>query len=372
MEKSIAGLYRAAAGVEPWSRALQRVTNCYGGLGTQFICISNVTGALTFSLTCESLPPEAELEYIRQYHALDPRIPLLLAASPGEWIFCQDEFPDSIADESPYYRDLLIPYGGRYSATMKVAENADETVLIGLHTLREHGPFDETQRAYVKGIGFHLREAFQLFKKVRELATGSVAGANLIRRMRKPVFILSVDRQVCAMNDAAKALVDRIDAPLHIHSRRIHAADAETERTLSAESLRIASGLAPVKRDQFISLPNRWPENWLALSMGYLAPEETMQAFGDIGQFLLTVHPTAAAGFPDPAIWQSAFGLTPAEARVAGLIHAGQDVNQAALKLGVATSTVRSQLKSVYAKTATSKQSVLVGLLASLTGDYLV
>jgi len=46
---AIAGLYRAAAGSAPWSMALQRVTDGYGGLGTQFICIDKVNSALTFS-----------------------------------------------------------------------------------------------------------------------------------------------------------------------------------------------------------------------------------------------------------------------------------------------------------------------------------
>ena len=370
MEKSIAGLYRAAAGVEPWSKALHRVTNRYRGLGTQFICINKGTGALTFSLTCESIPPEVELEYVRQYHALDARLPLLLASSKGEWIFCQDELPEDVAEESPHYRDLQIPYGARYSAMMKVAENADETVLIVLLSHHGQGPFDEAQRAYIKSIGFHLREAFQIFRSVREHAKEWLVSAGLIQRIRKPVFIFSVDRHVSAMNDAATALVNLGDGPLRVHSNRIHAADAETEQALTVESLRIAKGLAPAKCDQFIPLPQQWRGDWLALSMGFLPPAETTKSFGDIGHLLLTVHPRAAPGSADPVIWRRAFGLTPAEARVAGMIHSGRDVKQAALKLGVAQSTVKSQLKSVYAKTATSRQSELVGLLAGLRGDY--
>ena len=170
------------------------------------------------------------------------------------------------------------------------------------------------------------------------------------------------------MNDAATALVNRHDGPLRVYSNRLHATDAETEQALTVEALRIAKGLAPANRDLFISLHQKWRGDWLALSMAYLAPAETMQAFGDIGRFLLTVHPRDARDFPDPAIWQSAFGLTLAEARVAGMIHRGYDLMQAASNLGVAPSTVKSQLKTVYAKTATSKQSELVRLLAGLTG----
>lgn len=44
-----AGLYRAAWGEEPWNIALQRVTEGFSGIGAQFVCVDNGTGALTFS-----------------------------------------------------------------------------------------------------------------------------------------------------------------------------------------------------------------------------------------------------------------------------------------------------------------------------------
>src|SRR5437870_581944 len=94
---AIAGLYRAATGEEPWTRALQRVTEGFAGLGSQFICLDNRAGGLSFSQTCESIPVEAELEYVQRYHAVDPRIPHLLATPPGSWLYCQDLFDDEVA-----------------------------------------------------------------------------------------------------------------------------------------------------------------------------------------------------------------------------------------------------------------------------------
>lgn len=59
------------------------------------------------------------------------------------------------------------------------------------------------------------------------------------------------------------------------------------------------------------------------------------------------------------------FDLSPAEARLAQLLADGLSIEEAALQLGVARNTVRSQLQSVFAKTGTNRQGDLVRLLLS-------
>jgi DNA-binding CsgD family transcriptional regulator len=61
-----------------------------------------------------------------------------------------------------------------------------------------------------------------------------------------------------------------------------------------------------------------------------------------------------------------AFGLTAAEARAAGLIAQGLSPEQAAQQLNIAVETARSQLKAVFSKTGTHRQSELAALLARL------
>jgi DNA-binding CsgD family transcriptional regulator len=60
------------------------------------------------------------------------------------------------------------------------------------------------------------------------------------------------------------------------------------------------------------------------------------------------------------------FGLTSAEAKLASIIAEGVNPEQAAEELGISRETARNQLKAVFAKTATHRQSELVALLARL------
>lgn len=57
------------------------------------------------------------------------------------------------------------------------------------------------------------------------------------------------------------------------------------------------------------------------------------------------------------------FGLTPAEARVVVELVAGKGLQEMATEFDLSINTVRNQLKQVYRKTATSRQSELVSLI---------
>jgi DNA-binding CsgD family transcriptional regulator len=69
---------------------------------------------------------------------------------------------------------------------------------------------------------------------------------------------------------------------------------------------------------------------------------------------------------PSHALLQQVFGLTRGEARLTNQLLCGQSLQDIALATGVSVSTVRSQTKSVLAKTHTRRQAQLVGLLTKL------
>jgi DNA-binding CsgD family transcriptional regulator len=69
----------------------------------------------------------------------------------------------------------------------------------------------------------------------------------------------------------------------------------------------------------------------------------------------------------NPAVLQSVFDLTPAEASLAVKIGRGETPATIARGNGVTIATVRSQLAAVFAKTNTQRQAELVALLARVS-----
>jgi DNA-binding CsgD family transcriptional regulator len=81
---------------------------------------------------------------------------------------------------------------------------------------------------------------------------------------------------------------------------------------------------------------------------------------------LLTLSSLEPRPWSNVAALTGAFGLTPAEARVASLIADGISPEQAAETLGISPITARNQLKAIFGKTDTHRQSELVALLSLL------
>jgi len=82
---------------------------------------------------------------------------------------------------------------------------------------------------------------------------------------------------------------------------------------------------------------------------------------------LLLLSDLEGRSVADPNLISKVFALTPAEAKLTALIATGMSPREAADELNITLETVRTQLKSVFAKTDTHRQSEIVALLARLS-----
>ena len=85
----------------------------------------------------------------------------------------------------------------------------------------------------------------------------------------------------------------------------------------------------------------------------------------DAAVLLFIVDPANRAGIPLAWI-VDAYGLTPAEARVALAASSGLTIPETAHRLGLSPNTVKTHLRKVFAKTGTSRQIELARLMASI------
>jgi DNA-binding CsgD family transcriptional regulator len=97
-----------------------------------------------------------------------------------------------------------------------------------------------------------------------------------------------------------------------------------------------------------------------------IRPQATLGVFGDQPLAMVLFHEAGARVDIDPFVVAATFGLTPAEARVGVELTRGLSPEEIAQTHGVAISTVRSQLRSLFQKTRTTRQTELVSTIASL------
>ena len=85
---------------------------------------------------------------------------------------------------------------------------------------------------------------------------------------------------------------------------------------------------------------------------------------------ILLVTPVVKDRLPSADLLHGLFDLTPAEAGLSRALLGGESLGQIAKARGVSIETTRSQLKSVFSKTATKRQSTLIALLSGLSPPF--
>ena len=111
------------------------------------------------------------------------------------------------------------------------------------------------------------------------------------------------------------------------------------------------------------SFPSKGAANDPAVVHLIPATGEARDVFGG-GFGVLVVTPVVHPSAPDAALIQGLFDLTPAEARVARAIAQRKTTEGIAEEFGVSRETIRTQVKSVLAKTGCAPQLDLAVMLA--------
>jgi DNA-binding CsgD family transcriptional regulator len=190
-------------------------------------------------------------------------------------------------------------------------------------------------------------------------ASGSVTSAiSALNTMRLPAITLDRGGFVVSVNTAANAI---FDSDVKMKDKRLFVRNLEA-RTLLRASLDkltsparskslIAEPIVVQRRDKLPVIIRVWPFEGLTHS-----PEQDVHT-------LVTLNALEPIPGPSAAILAKTFQLTTREAKLARVMASGVPLQIAARELEISWETARTQLKSVFAKTYTHRQSELVALL---------
>jgi len=347
----------AALNPAEWAEALEGVCRAVKSTGAILLQPTVPTGGMPRTASVE----EMFIQFDREgWHARDIRalkaIPRHLA---GESVLIEEDIltPEEIR-RSPMHNEVVFPNGLRWwaAATFRVGP-----ALWGLtlHRTPQEGPFGDAIKQTLAQLGAGLGEAATLSRLIGHSAlTGATSALNQIGQ---PALAISAAGLVLDANAAAERLLDR---DVSLLNRRLRVTDrqagAELERLL--EQLRVArEGLAPPTAVIVVRRARRLP---LLIRVQPVPPAARSPFLGACA--LLTLHDLDERPADNARLLVQVFGLTNAEARLALLVGVGKTIEHAAERLSISPLTARTQLKAIFAKTETHRQSELVALLSRL------
>jgi DNA-binding CsgD family transcriptional regulator len=181
-------------------------------------------------------------------------------------------------------------------------------------------------------------------------------------QMRAGAILLDRRGRIVSMNARAASIRDRV---FHVQSGQLTPRDTEMASAFGRilQGVSAAGHAHEIGPDAAIRLRCPDGSSFLARAAPLVGPaiDIFMRA-----RILLLLTPLKGAGFESAERLRNVFGLTRAEARLAGCLAAGDDLASASMRLGVSQGTLRGALKAIFRKTGAKRQAELVGLLTRI------
>jgi DNA-binding CsgD family transcriptional regulator len=171
-------------------------------------------------------------------------------------------------------------------------------------------------------------------------------------------LILDSDGQVMATCAGADRLLAS-GQPLRLKGKRLCAEQQDEDARLQTAIARALSADEPIARIVLTTSP--------ACSFQVtVSPLRSRTRAADGYSCLVSIEPVAPLQTPQANLLESVFGLSPAQARVAGGLLRGTTIREVALQLHVSVNTCKTHVKAIYAKTGCRSHADLVRRMMQL------
>jgi DNA-binding CsgD family transcriptional regulator len=275
---------------------------------------------------------------------------------PSSFVHGDDYFPTDVLESD--FLDGACRARGKGSLILTwfaMPTRAEDAVVI-LERSRDAGRPEDRVLSWLNTLRPHLARALMISARLNlERAASTV---QTLSQLGLPTAVLTANATVLAAN----ALFEALKGPFRIGAfDRLSLVGDPANDLFRAAVANADPGGAGVKS---IPLPARGDHPPMIV---HVAPiERSAHDIFNQAACIVIVTPIGSVDVPDGAMLNGLFDLSPAEARLVQKLAHGMTINQVADHLTLSVTTLRTQLRSVFAKTGTSRQAELSRLIGSM------
>ncbi|CEJ84417.1 putative transcriptional regulator, LuxR/FixJ family of response regulator [Hyphomicrobium sp. GJ21] len=353
-------IYEAGAHPEQWDGVLALLTASFRGVCAA-MHIGDVSSDFAFGATYR-LNPEASDAYAKHYFAINPLNEPLTRVPTGTAVGDNQLVPRAAYHGSEFYNDYSLRFQLNGSITA-VLENRDGHVsCLGVVTATGTDPHSPDEVAAFQRLIPHIRRALDLNKQFAGLKDRVALATSGLNQLDFGMAFLDTGGTIVAANTAAEAIFSANDG-LRAVRGRLRVSDRAVQERLNYVVDCAARGIGP--RGGSLKIPRAGDKPPLFVRATPFRGEK-LKDMKEVRVVLAFRDPqNSTRGGTD--LIASAFGLTPAEARVLRALVDEPDAKKIADRFDVSLVTVRNQIARMLQKTGTTKQSELIKLV--LTND---
>jgi DNA-binding CsgD family transcriptional regulator/PAS domain-containing protein len=364
----IADIYDAALEPKHWNHAAARIAERLGARSAAVALFDTKTG-VCHRIADYRIDPKLWKPYEDYYSRIDLWNAALTRVPTGQPYLGEMLVSEHELLRSEIYNDHYRHCQMAYALGGLPLREGRHAFLFGLQRPRSRTAFSMEDHALLIRLFPHLIRAAQIHLRLRNLERRLSTHAHVLDRLPTGVVVVDASGRVVFANTSAEAVIAQKDGLSVVRGELTASSPGEAAklRRLIAGAARTASGEGQQAGGAIaVSRPSmRRPYALLASPLP--APGEN--GIWDFGRR----HPACVVFVCDPEqrsvmpwrLASQAYGLTPAEARLAVALAGELSLKRAADGLGITEGTARQYLKRVFHKTETRSQADLVRLIVT-------
>lgn len=358
--------YDAALDERKWTPFLEAFAAAVGGSSAILRSNDMQTQSASFNASI-GYDPAWQAAYCNRFAKIDYFNHVMNQHAPGKIFSSDQHFDQSKLRKSEYYNDYLRPQDKVNLIGTFLLKEGSHSLVLGIQRGKRAGAFEDKELQMMNTLAPHITRAVQLHRKVNTVTAEKMHAQGALDQMRMGVILTNRFGTPLHLNRAAELMMTQDTGLGVFHNRLAVHSPSETAKLhqLIADA---AVGINAVATggDMRITMPNK--VEFLHCLVTPVSPEISFMLNASIGSDCIAIFLTKPGNLQlSPKRLVTLYKITPAEARLAAKLAALRTVEEASDDLGIAVSTARSQLKSVFAKTGTQSQAELLMLLATGT-----
>jgi DNA-binding CsgD family transcriptional regulator len=340
-----------------WRNVCDALAGAVGGVGTALLPFESVRRG-PWLVHSDSLGESVETYLREEWWKHDLRDRIRSVASWRGYATDHDIVDEDVIRKHPYYADFLARNG--------------LGVFIGIHVAtRSNGEWIASiQRPLTAGSP--SRQILETIPHIHNMLSAATRASEALTvshiedwrthfdAIDRGIAVLKPSRLLGEMNAAAERLLE----PFMRRSGEVFLPDEAASNQLA---LLIAGACAPLSHSPLPPPVLLRPTRNVTLVFEAVPLPSALRHFHSDAAAILVVRLAETLVCDLQSSMARKFGLTPAEARLAERIGAGESLREVADAEGITFETARTRLKAVFAKTGTSRQTELALLTARIS-----
>lgn len=360
MDALVGRIYDAALDHRAWQRVTEEIAAATGSPLAFLGRMTQDTGT-SFGVVAERDPVETLIAY-KEIRREDPLLSRSFrvfgcgnAGVGAEMMRLRD------LRRTRYYADYARHYGAVHVLGVNLIVEDDRLWTMGLYRPEQAPGHTPEEVDLLQHLVPHMQRALQITERLHQANRMCGIAEATLDRLNTGVLVVTRDRRVLLANRYARRVLEGGEC-LRLAADRLLTTVAATTKRLDGLIRRAAEtgagGAMAIRR------PAATPLQLLVVPVRPAHP--LLDGMRSDGAVLVAAIDRELERGSGESVLMDLFGLTRAEARLAEAIANGVSVKAHAAARRLSEHTVRTQLRSIFEKTGTQRQSQLAALIAPL------